>query len=134
MRWNLGLLAVALLAGCGAHREPETVPAAHPAEPQQTQLHWRESYPSSGQRLRFAVDRLVIGTDGWSAEIAVTNSTGIPFELGQPADLVFGVMLFKTGRLDELQDATETSGLPPLREATTIEPKPPHILGPNATW
>ena len=131
MRWKLGLLAVVLLAGCGATSDLETVPPAHAAEPQRAQLRWRESYPPSGQRLRFAVDRLEILRDGWSAEIAVTNSTRIPFELADPSQRVFGVMLFETANIDEITGAAD---LPPLRKAVKIEPEPPAVLAPNATW
>src|SRR5688572_11323064 len=134
MRRNLSLLALALLAGCGTTAEPERAAPARAAEPQTAVLRWRESYPSSGRRLRFAVDRLEVRRNGWSVEIAVTNSVGIPFELGRPIDSAFGLMLFATGDLEELTEAAEAAGLPPLRRATSIEPPPPRILAPNATW
>lgn len=139
MRRTLSLLAVALLAGCTlvgctATKEPEAVAPAHAAEPQRAELGWRESYPSTGRRLRFAVDRLEVRRDGWSVEIAVTNSTGIPFEVGQPNELAFGLLLFATGDLDELTEAAQAAGLPPLRRARSIEPAPPRVLEPDATW
>ncbi|MBA2383803.1 MAG: hypothetical protein H0V68_03965 [Actinobacteria bacterium] len=130
----LSLLAVTLLAGCGTTAEPEQVEPARAAEPQTAALRWRESYPSSGKRLRFAVDRLEVRRDGWSVDIAVTNSVGIPFELGRPLDAAFGLMLFETGDLGELTEAADAAGLPPLRQATSIVPAPPRILAPNATW
>ena len=52
------LLAVLLLTGCGAAAETEPVPPARAAEPQHAELGWRESYPSTGERIRFAVDEL----------------------------------------------------------------------------
>jgi hypothetical protein len=134
MRRHLSLLAVVVLAGCSTTSEAEPVAPAHAAEPQQAELGWRESYPSTGRRLRFDVDRLAVRRDGWSVEIAVTNSTQIPFELGRPDELEFGLMLFKTGDPDELTEATKTAGLPPLRGARSIEPPPPHVLRPGATW
>jgi hypothetical protein len=134
MRRHLSVLAVLLLAGCGATRQAEPVEPAHAAEPQEAELGWRERYPSTGMHLRFDVDRLEVRRSGWSVEIAVTNSTRIPFELGQPAELEFGLMLFETGDLDELTEAVKTAGLPALRRARSIEPPPPHVLQPGATW
>ena len=60
------LLAVLLLTGCGAAAETEQVRPARAAEPQHLRLGWRESYPSKGERLRFAVDDLTVRADGWS--------------------------------------------------------------------
>ena len=128
------LLAVLLLAGCGA-AETAPVAPARPAEPQHLRLGWRESYPSSGQRLRFAVDELTVRADGWSARIAVTNSTRIPFALGlNRAELSFGLMLFSTGDLAELEQANREGRLPAPRLAAAMEPEPPDVLAPGATW
>ena len=90
----------------------EPVRPAHAAEPQRAELLWHESYPSTGMRLRFGVERLAVRRDGWSVEIEVTNSTRTPFELGRPAELEFGLMLFETGELDELTEAVEHGGPP----------------------
>ena len=105
------------------------------AEPQQAELAWRESYPSSGERLVFEVDTLELTKKGWSAEITVTNSTKIPFELGQPrAGLQYGLMLFATGDLGELEDAARDGRLPAPRLAERFEPTPPDVLAPGETW
>jgi hypothetical protein len=129
----LCLLAAALLAGCASTREAERVPPASPAEPQRIELDWRESYPPSGQRLRFLVDRIVVRRDGWSADIAVTNSTGIPFRV-EPGPNAFGLMLSGTGDLADLTKSARAGTLPPVRQARTIEPPPPEVLRPNETW
>jgi hypothetical protein len=134
MRRHLSVLAVVLLAGCGTTSEAEPVAPAHAAEPQEAELGWRERYPSTGMHLRFDVDRLEVRRDGWSVEIAVTNSTEIAFEPGQPDELEFGLMLFESGDLDELTEAAKTGDLPPLRRARSIEPSPPGVLRPGATW
>lgn len=134
MRRNLSVLVVALLAGCGTTAEPEPVEPARAAEPQTAELRWRESYPSSGKRLRFAVDRLVVRTNGWSVNVAVTNDVGIPFALERTLESAFGLMLFETGDLEELTDATDAAGLPPLRRAVRIVPPPPRVLSPGMTW
>ncbi|MDX6440235.1 MAG: hypothetical protein QOF45_2818 [Gaiellaceae bacterium] len=134
MRRPLLLVAVLLLAGCGS-AEPESVKPVRAAEPQRAVLDWRESYPSSGQRLVFVVHTLEITKEGWSADIAVTDSTRIPFELGAiPEPLVFGLMLFPTDDLDELADAADTGRLPAPRLATRFEPAPPDLLAPGQTW
>ena len=54
--------------------------------------------------------------EGWSVEIAVTNATRSSFELGvNRAELSFGLMLFATGDLAELEEANREGRLPPVR-------------------
>jgi len=85
--------------------------------------------------LLFAVDQLEVTQGGWSVGIAVTNETGIPFEArGRDVELTYGVALFRTGDLEELEQAAEAGTLPPVRAASTISPLPPPILEPGATW
>ena len=135
MRRRLLLVAVLLLAGCGDGGKLEPVDESRAAEPQRAELHWRESYPSSGQRLIFAVDSLEITAKGWSADIAVTNSTAIPFDLGAvPDPSAFGLMLFANDNLDELEKAAKNGRLPPPRTATRFDPAPPDMLAPKQTW
>jgi hypothetical protein len=43
-------------------------------------------------------------------------------------------MLFATGDLSELEEANEAGRLPPPRQPETIEPLPPAVLVPGATW
>lgn len=129
------LLAVALLSGCGAAAETEQVPPARAAEPQRVELGWRESYPSKGERIRFAVDSLAVSAEGWSVEIRVTNATRSSFTLGADrARLSFGLMLFATGELEELEEANRNGRLPAVRLAATMVPQPPDVLAPGATW
>lgn len=129
------LLAVLFLTGCGAAAETEQVRPARPAEPQHLRLGWRESYPSTGEGLRFAVDDLTVRADGWSVGIAVTNATRSTFELGvNRPQLSFGLMLFQTGELEELEQANREGRLPSVRLATSVEPAPPDLLAPGVTW
>jgi hypothetical protein len=135
MRRTLWLLAVSLLLGCTAAPESKPLPLAHAAEPRHAELGWRESYPDAGERLRFDVDTLDVRPDGWSVQVAVSNDTHSSFELGaDPAQFSFGLMLFATGELAELEEANRTGRLPPVRLAETMEPAPPEVLSPGATW
>ena len=136
MRRTLCLLAVLLLTGCAAAAEPEPVVPARAAEPRHVQLDWRERYPSTGgERIRFTVDELDVRAGGWSVEIAVTNSTGSSFELAvNQAELSFGLMLFRTGSLADLEEASRENRLPAPRLAATMKPAPPDVLNPGATW
>ena len=104
-------------------------------EPQRAELGWRESYPSTGERLVFVVQTLEVTKQGWSADIAVTNSTAIPFELGalpEPSRLRADAL--RNGDLDELEQAAETGRLPAPRLAARFEPPPPDVLAPDQTW
>ncbi len=128
-------LAVLAAAGCGADEQVRPSEPVRPAEPQTAQLDWRETYPETGAQLRFYVDRLVVRENGWAADVAVENATSIPFQLAtDPVELEFGLMLFASGSLEELESASRNGTLPSLRRATTIEPAPPERLAPGATW
>ena len=136
MRRTVTLLALAvLLAGCGgAAREPFV--ATRAAEPQEIELGWREAYPEEGEQLVFVVESLEVDANGWSAEIAVENRTDVAWEArgGDKRNLTYGLMLFRTGSLDELEDASERNALPAVREAGSIDPQPPARLAPGETW
>jgi hypothetical protein len=131
------VLALALVvAGCGGStvERPRTTPQA--AGPQQAELDWREAYPdASGERLVFEVDSFEVTASGWRATVAVTNRTSISWDARPPVvSRRYGVMLFATGDLDELETAARSGALPAEREATRIEPEPPTVLAPGATW
>ncbi|MGZ8783191.1 MAG: hypothetical protein ACXWZB_06805 [Gaiellaceae bacterium] len=137
MRRTVALLVLALLvAGCGSDLVGQPVAIPSPAEPRTVEPGWREVYPDGrGHRLRFVVDELAVTSSGWRAEVAVSNLTRIPFEAGKrPVELTYGLMLFRTGTLSELEDAASSGGLPAVRKAVTIEPRPPAVLRPGATW
>jgi hypothetical protein len=128
------LLAVLLAAGCGG-AEPRPIEAGQAAEPQQVALGWEENYPSSGERLVFGVRNLTVTEKGWSAGVSITNKTSIPFDTGDDdAASAYGLMLFGTGDLDELEAAARANQLPAVRQARTIEPALPRLLRPNQTW
>ena len=131
---RLFVLLVLLVAGCGSDAS-EPLPEARAAEPQAVELKWRERYPARGAHLTFGVDRLEVTEDGWSAVVSIRNGTQIPFGLGKrPLQLAFGLMLFKDGNIETLDEEARTGRLPPLREAVEIEPPPPAVLAPAQIW
>ena len=134
----VSLAAVALvLGGCAASEpEPRSLPPARAAEPQHVDLDWRETYPApTGSRLVFEVEDLDVTADGWTAQIAVSNRTEVAFDVETgPADYAFGLMLFATGDLKEVEQRNREGRLPAIRRATRIVPEPPAVLRPGATW
>ena len=138
-RHVVGLLLAGLtlvLAGCGGGGEP-ALPLAEPAAPEIAPLDWVETYGPAGNQLVFRVERLEVRDEGWAATVSVTNRTGIPFGVGgpeRPLDRAFGVMVFSTGDLRELEQRNRAGELPPVREASTFEPPLPGVLAPGATW
>jgi hypothetical protein len=134
MRRTLLLAGIALLAGCGGTAQEPFV-AARAAEPQEAELGWREPYPPEGEGLLFVVESLEVTEKGWSARIAVENRTQVAFDAGgAAANLSYGLMLFRTGDLGELEAAASRGGLPPVRDAARIVPAPPARLAPGSTW
>ena len=134
MRRTGPLLAAAFLAGCGSVETKPFVPRA-PAAPQSVELGWRELYPAASKRLVFLVRRLEVGAGGWSVEIGVRNETGIPFDVERrPGEPGFGVMLFATADLDEVEAAGRAGTLPAVREAAELSVPPPSRLRPGASW
>lgn len=137
MRRNVLLGVAFALAGCaGAVEErPPQVPEA--AEPQRAELRWRESYPGpGGERLVFVVERFEVTSDGWSANVAITNATTVPYaaRTSRPSELRYGLMLFASPDEDEFERANEEGRLPAVRLASEIDPPPPWALAPGATW
>jgi hypothetical protein len=128
------LFAALLVAGCGG-AEPRPIEAGRAAEPQRVALGWEENYPGSGQRLVFGVQNLTVTENGWSADVSLTNKTTVPFDTGDDdAASAYGLMLFGTGDLGELESAARSNQLPAVRQARTIEPALPDLLRPNQTW
>jgi hypothetical protein len=132
VRRTVALALVALAAGCGEAAPERPRSDAVVAGPQSVTLGWREPYPARArERLVYEVESLEVTTRGWSARIAVTNSTSVRFRTSPRS---YGLMLFATGDLSELEDANREGSLPPPRPAEEIEPPPPAVLAPGATW
>lgn len=108
-----------------------------PAGLQRAELDWREVYGTRGERIVFRVEWLEVEETGWSARLGLENRTSVAYSVGDPQatlDRAFGLMLFSSGELAELEQRIEEGTLPAVRAARTYEPELPAILEPGATW
>jgi hypothetical protein len=132
---GLALAFGAVVAGCSTSSgEP---PPAVAAPPQEATLDWVERAPAEGPALVFRTYAFAVTDDGWKAELAIENTTSVGWELGANPVLVgqsFGIMLFATGDLDELERRNAEADLPGLRPARTFDPPLPATLRPGASW
>jgi hypothetical protein len=101
-----------------------------PAPPQQVELGWEERAPG----FVFEVHRFAVTADGWRAEVGIRNTSGVPWTLVNTGPRMFGLMLFVTGELDELERRNDDRDLPGLRRAQEILPDPPPVLAPGSHW
>lgn len=127
--------ALALLAGCASESAP--VETARAAGPQTHPLDWVERYPGPGPALVFRVSRLSLTENGWTADVAIENRSGAPWELPEAPEAFrrqFGLMLFETGDLAELDDLNADQSLPPVRKAERFSPAFPTFLADGETW
>lgn len=106
------------------------------AGPQTADLGWRETYGPVGEQLVFTVDSLEITPSGWRARIGLANDSSVAWELdpGATPDGTFGLRLFTTGELAELEERNKNGTLPAVRPATRYDPELPTILEPGASW
>jgi hypothetical protein len=132
------LLVFALvLLGAGCTSQATPIPDAVPAPPQRATLGWDEPFPADPPRLVFRVHSFAVTNDGWTARVEVQNETDIPWELGDArheSERQFGVMLFATGDLAEVERRNGDGNLPAIRPATTYDPTLPPVLDPGDTW
>jgi hypothetical protein len=133
-----GTVAAVVFLALAARDEPGTsVPASAPAAPQRAELGWVERYPAEGGGLVFRVASFEVHDDGWKADVSVTNESPARFAVGDPKaslDRTFGVMLFRTGDLREVDQRFQAGDAPGLRSAREITPPLPLVLEPGATW
>jgi hypothetical protein len=131
----VALVAGALLAGCSSG--VGDTPPARAAPPQQAELDWVERSPDEGPALVFHTRRFSVTESGWEAELEIANETTTAWELGEDPVAVgqsFGLMLFATAELDEVEQRGANGDLPGLRPARTFEPGLPSKLAPGNTW
>jgi hypothetical protein len=115
--------------------EPE-IATSTAAGPQAVALDWREPYGTPGERLVFTVSRLEVTETGWSATIGIENDSSVGWELapGATPDGSFGLQLFETGEVEELEDRNQSESLPAIRAATDYVPELPGVLEPGSSW
>ncbi len=133
---GLALVVAVLLTGCGGGGTPTPLPT-EAAPPQAAELGWTEQLPKTGDALVFHVYRFVVTANGWEADVEVENRTDVSWRLPGAVDAVptsFGVMLFRTDDLDEVESRSADGDLPGLREASTYTPALPARIAPGARW
>jgi hypothetical protein len=126
------LVAVTLLSGCSSSETPPLPPG--PATPQQAELHWVERYPEKGAALVFTATRFEVTESGWRAEIGLENQTSTTWRLVETPTTGFGVMLFPSDEVSEVEARSGDGDLPGLREAQSFDPPLPPSLGPGESW
>lgn len=127
----------ALLLGSGCASSGSAPPPAVAAPPQAAELAWNERTPETGPGLVFRVHRFAVTEHGWEADVEVENRSEIPWVLGEDPVAVarsFGIMLFATGGLDEVEQRSGDANLPGLRPARTFVPELAPRLAPDASW
>jgi hypothetical protein len=135
MRLVLPALVVVVASGCATQTAP--IPDATPAPPQRVHLGWDEPFPADKPRLVFRVDSFAVTGDGWRASIEIANETDISWTIGdegEAAERQFGIMLFATGTLDEVDRRNSSGSLPAIRRASEYSPPLPSTLGPGESW
>ncbi|MCE3287556.1 MAG: hypothetical protein K0S64_1162 [Gaiellaceae bacterium] len=116
--------------------DEEDIPTSVAAGPQTAVLDWREVYGDVGEQLVFTVEQLDVTESGWSARVGVQNDSSVGWELapGATPEGSFGLQLFETGDVEELEERNRNDTLPAVRAATGYAPQLPKILEPGASW
>ena len=117
--------------------EESAAEASVAAGPQTAALGWRETHGPPGEQLVFSVESLEVVPGGWRVKLALENRSSVAFALGDPQATLnrsFGLMLFSTGKIEELTEQNANNTLPAVRPATTYAPTLPAILEPGASW
>ncbi len=129
------LVLIALAVG-GCTGRQVTLPPATPAPPQGARVDWVEPTSPEAPRLVFSVKRIDVLADGWRARVAIRNDTATAWATADPRvpETSFGLMLFVTGELDELEQRNDERDLPDIRAAQAVVPAPPTQLEPGASW
>ena len=124
----------ALAAGCGSSDETAP-PLPTRAPPQEAELDWDERLPETGPALHFRVHRFEVTADGWKADVEIENRTQIPWRVGAESGAAsFGVMLFPTSGLADVEQRSRDGELPGLRAARTFVPALPTRLARGGEW
>lgn len=128
------VVGFAIASGAERIRDSKGEPAvSEPASPQSKKLDWHESFGVKGERLVFGVSRFQVIHDGWRARISVTNDSEVAFDLDKP-HRSFGLMLFSSGKHQDLEQRNSGGSLPAVRAALEYDPPLPDALEPQRTW
>lgn len=116
--------------------DEEAIPTSVAAGPQTADLGWREVYGSPGEQLVFTVEQMDVTESGWSARVGIENDSSVGWELapGATPEGSFGLQLFETGDVEELEERNRDGTLPAVRAATGYAPELPRVLEPGASW
>lgn len=117
--------------------EEPPLPTSVAAGPQTAELGWREPHGPEGEQIVFVVDALEVTSGGWSVRLGLENRSSVAYEVGNPRatlDRSFGLMLFSTGELDELERRNASGTLPAVRPASSYDPELPKIIEPGSSW
>jgi len=128
-------ISIAIATACSS--EETVVPPSRAAAPQSAELGWSEPFPTAGPALVFRVHRVAVTERGWEADVEIENRTDVEWEIGTDRVAVaqsFGVMLFETGELDEVERRGRDGELPGLRAVDRFDPPVPPRLVPGRRW
>ena len=116
--------------------DEESIPTSVAAGPQTAALDWREVYGDAGEQLVFTVEQIDVTESGWSVRVGVENDSSVGWELapGATPEGSFGLQLFETGDVEELEERNRNGTLPAVRAATDYAPELPKILEPGGSW
>ena len=127
-------LVVATASACTS--DEKTLPPSTAAPRQSAELGWVERAPEDGTGFVFRVYRFAVTDGGWEADVEVENRTPIAWDTGDrlAVEQSFGVMLFATGDLDEVDRKMRDRELPGLRPVQRFRPALPARFAPGRTW
>lgn len=133
---TLALLVVLLVSGC-SRAAADPIEPFTAAPPQEHPLGWVERYPAKGPGLVFRVASFTITAAGWEADVEIDNASGVGWTV--PGDAAtfqrtFGVMLFASGDLEEVDRMNRDGKLPTVRAAETFRPTLSTQLPVGASW
>ena len=129
--------AIGILSGCRSEETDSAQSPATAAGRQSAELGWKEQTPAAGRALVFRVHRFAVTRSGWEADVEIGNRTSVGWQLGADSVAVeqsFGVMLFATADLEEVEQRGQDGDLPGLRPAQVFEPSLPERLAPGGRW
>jgi hypothetical protein len=130
----LASLLAAVAVGCTS--DVRTLPPSTAAPLQSAELAWVERAPQDGTGFVFRVRRFAVTDDGWEADVEIQNRTSIAWGTGGGLAVgqSFGLMLFASGDLAEVDRRMRDRDLPGLRPVQRFDPALPDRLAAGQTW